>query len=86
METNPPYDSTITLENVRTGPGWNAPQISSELKESLKNASLAFFGQQHEAMGEGGSIPFMKMLSDIVKSFKNNCIFVFMFIIKSNGL
>ncbi len=45
-------------------PGWHAPTLASWLESSIQGASMAFFEEKALYMGEGGTIPFMKMLHD----------------------
>jgi len=45
-------------------PGWMAPTLAPWLEVSLNRASQEVFGKDMVSMGEGGTIPFMKMLGD----------------------
>lgn len=64
LEANPPYGATVTLETEKSGTGWNAPQLSPWLEETVAQASQNYFGRPAAYMGEGGTIPFMGMLGE----------------------
>lgn len=64
LETDPPYGANVTFHAETSGPGWNAPKLSSWLAESIDGASRAYFGREAVLMGEGGTIPFMGMLGE----------------------
>lgn len=61
---NPPYNSNISLKFEEPANGWNAPEMSSELKLNVNNASKTWYGKPAVCMGEGGTIPFMAMLGE----------------------
>ena len=62
FETNPPYGARVRFEASQTASGWNAPELSPWLADSMNRASRIYFGRDAAFMGEGGSIPFMDML------------------------
>jgi acetylornithine deacetylase/succinyl-diaminopimelate desuccinylase-like protein len=64
FEKDPPYGAKVTFEAEQCASGWNAPALDPWLEESLKRASLEFFGKEACYMGEGGTIPFMAMLGE----------------------
>ncbi len=64
FEKNPPYGARVRLELDQSAEGWDAPQLSAWLGESVNLASQAYFGREAAYMGEGGSIPFMGMLGE----------------------
>ena len=64
LETDPPYGSNVAFHPETSGPGWNAPELSSWLADSIDGASRAYFGREAVLMGEGGTIPFMGMLGE----------------------
>jgi acetylornithine deacetylase/succinyl-diaminopimelate desuccinylase-like protein len=64
LEESPPYGAEVSFTLDHYAAGWSAPLLSSWLKDSLDESSNAYFGHPMVAMGEGGSIPFMKMLGD----------------------
>ncbi|MFQ6606117.1 MAG: M20/M25/M40 family metallo-hydrolase [Fidelibacterota bacterium] len=59
----PPNDAKVTLTDYEAATGWNAPPLKSWLQRAIQEASERFFSAPALAMGEGGSIPFMSMLS-----------------------
>ena len=61
---DPPYGARVSLSEIETGPGWNAPPLASWLESALDRASTIAFGQPARLFGEGGSIPFMGMLGE----------------------
>lgn len=64
LEKDPPYGAEVTFDTMSGSAGWNAPQSSEWLTESVNGASEDYFGKPAVSKGEGGSIPFMKMLGD----------------------
>jgi acetylornithine deacetylase/succinyl-diaminopimelate desuccinylase-like protein len=64
FEKDPPYGAKVTFAAEQCASGWNAPPLEPWLENSLKNASLEFFGKETCYMGEGGTIPFMAMLGE----------------------
>jgi acetylornithine deacetylase/succinyl-diaminopimelate desuccinylase-like protein len=64
LTRNVPYGAHASFENCTAASGWNAPTPEPWLTEALNSASLATFGNEARAFGEGGSIPFMGMLGE----------------------
>jgi acetylornithine deacetylase/succinyl-diaminopimelate desuccinylase-like protein len=64
LEADPPYGARVAYEPGSWGTGWNAPELSPWLEQSLAAASQAAFGMPPAYSGEGGSIPFMAMLGE----------------------
>ncbi|MBL8300198.1 MAG: M20 family metallopeptidase [Rhodanobacteraceae bacterium] len=64
LEQDPPYGCEITFDLEKASTGWNAPQLSEWLEQSVADASTTFFGPAPAFMGEGGTIPFMGMLGE----------------------
>jgi acetylornithine deacetylase/succinyl-diaminopimelate desuccinylase-like protein len=64
LEKDPPYGARVEFEPGPGAAGWNAPELSPWLEQSLARASEAAFGAPPAYMGEGGSIPFMAMLGE----------------------
>ena len=64
FEKDPPYGAKVTFASEQCASGWNAPALEPWLEESLKRASVEFFGREACYMGEGGTIPFMAMLGE----------------------
>ncbi|MDJ0769789.1 MAG: M20/M25/M40 family metallo-hydrolase [Ilumatobacter sp.] len=62
LTTDPPYGARVTVDDVDSGPGWNAPAAAPWLDAALEQASERAFGRPARLFGEGGSIPFMGML------------------------
>ncbi|MES2014472.1 MAG: M20/M25/M40 family metallo-hydrolase [Patescibacteria group bacterium] len=63
LEKDPPHNAKVTF-NAEGSEGWNAPKSKPWLEDSLRSASENYFGNPSAGQGEGGSIPFMKMLGD----------------------
>jgi len=61
---DPPYGAQIEYQPGPSAAGWNAPDLSPWLEQSLARASEAAFGAPPAYIGEGGSIPFMAMLGE----------------------
>ena len=64
LVTDAPYDVRVAFEETECAPGWNAPPLAPWLEEAVDEASRTYFGKGCVLMGEGGTIPFMGMLSD----------------------
>jgi len=61
---DPPHGAQIEYQPGSSAAGWNAPDLSPWLEQSLARASEAAFGAPPAYIGEGGSIPFMAMLGE----------------------
>lgn len=68
FEKDPPYQAEIKFELQSAVSGWVAPKLEKWLKECLSTASQNYFGNEEIYMGEGGSIPFMNILSNMFPS------------------
>ena len=64
LERDPPYGARVEFEAEAAASGWAAPPTKTWLQATLDEASSAHFGPSSAAMGEGGTIPFMGMLSE----------------------
>ncbi len=64
LTAEPPYGAKVSLDFQGVAQGWEAPELSPWLAESLNEASQLFYGKPALHMGEGGSIPFMGMLGE----------------------
>jgi acetylornithine deacetylase/succinyl-diaminopimelate desuccinylase-like protein len=64
LEADPPYGAQVTFTLSQVVQGWTAPEMPAWLAASAAESSQAFFGRLIKILGEGGSIPFMKMMSD----------------------
>jgi acetylornithine deacetylase/succinyl-diaminopimelate desuccinylase-like protein len=65
LTADPPYGATVTFTPEHGADGWQAPSFTPWLERALDEASVAAFGRPAQAMGEGGSIPFMAMLGEM---------------------
>jgi acetylornithine deacetylase/succinyl-diaminopimelate desuccinylase-like protein len=68
LTEDPPHNSVVSLSFDEPAAGWHAQEPGDHLQQSVQRASQAFFNAPAISMGCGGSIPFMKYLSD---SFEN---------------
>ena len=59
-----PNGAEVTLNMHDPCPGWHAPITTSSLRNSLRKASMAYFGADAMYIGCGGSIPFMEFLAN----------------------
>lgn len=64
LEKDPPYGARVVFKVEKGGSGWNAPVLAPWLEESVNRASQTYYGKPVAYLGEGGSIPFMGMLSE----------------------
>jgi acetylornithine deacetylase/succinyl-diaminopimelate desuccinylase-like protein len=64
LERDPPYGAEVSFTLEQATGGWNAPPMAPWLERSLEAASMEFFAAPPGYMGEGGSIPFMRMLHE----------------------
>jgi acetylornithine deacetylase/succinyl-diaminopimelate desuccinylase-like protein len=62
LADDPPYGARVTVESGSAEDGWHAPPEPDWLRQALDGASTEAFGGPPQAMGEGGSIPFVGML------------------------
>jgi acetylornithine deacetylase/succinyl-diaminopimelate desuccinylase-like protein len=62
LTTDPPHGAHVRARVTAAEGGWDAPPTAPWLEAALSAASTAAFGQEHRAIGEGGTIPFMGML------------------------
>ena len=64
IKQDPPFNAKITCVKRAPGNGWNNRELSDKLHKSLNNTSLKLWGKEYFNFGEGGSIPFIKLLAD----------------------
>jgi acetylornithine deacetylase/succinyl-diaminopimelate desuccinylase-like protein len=64
FEKDPPFNAKVNFTCHITNIGWNAPESSAQLTQSITQASQDYYGRPAAYMGEGGSIPFMGMLGE----------------------
>ena len=55
----------MTLLNVVSAPGFNAPEYSEALASALKESSQMFYGKECLGLSEGMSIPFLGLLRSL---------------------
>jgi acetylornithine deacetylase/succinyl-diaminopimelate desuccinylase-like protein len=63
LEDNAPYQAKVTFHSESTSSGWNAPSTAPWFEQALNHASLAHFQAPVGYIGQGGTIPLMKLLS-----------------------
>ena len=63
LESDPPNSASVSFEYEQAATGWNAPASQPWLSALLDAASQTYYGKPVAYMGEGGTIPFMGMLS-----------------------
>ena len=64
LEADPPHGARVSFTPDQAASGWHAPPLSPWLAETMDAASRDTFGEPVMYMGEGGTIPFMALLSD----------------------
>lgn len=64
LTSDPPYGAKVTFDAEDGASGWEAPATAPWLDAAMSAASEAHFGKPYAAIGEGGTIPFMPMLTD----------------------
>ena len=62
LEDNAPYQARVTFSPQGAATGWNAPATTPWFESALNEASQAHFGAPCGYIGQGGTIPLMKML------------------------
>jgi len=62
LEKDAPYGAKVSCSILKSGSGWNSPQLADWLAAAVKDAGQTIFGKPALYQGEGGSIPFMGML------------------------
>jgi acetylornithine deacetylase/succinyl-diaminopimelate desuccinylase-like protein len=62
LTADPPSGATISITDLETADGWDAPPTSPWLRDAINEASRTAYGVDARGFGEGGSIPFMAML------------------------
>lgn len=64
LEKDPPFNATVQFTPMERATGWLAPPLAPWLEKANELASQQFFGNSAAYIGEGGLIPFMRMLGD----------------------
>ncbi len=62
LTNDPPSGAHVELLAGEAADGWNAPAFAPWLDAAMRRASESTFGTGYRAFGEGGTIPFMRML------------------------
>lgn len=63
LESDPPFGAQIHVEGSGED-GWVAPEAAPWLQEALEHSSQRYYSQPACHLGIGGSIPFMRMMSE----------------------
>ncbi len=63
IEADPPYGAGVTFDIIKHSRGWDMPAPGHRLEKAFENAAADCFGNPVCFTGEGGSIPFMNLLS-----------------------
>ena len=64
LTRDPPAGATVTVHVDSAEGGWDAAPTAPWLADAVDHASRATFGRPASWIGEGGSIPFMRLLGD----------------------
>ena len=64
LEENPPYNAQISFNLFGSSNGWEMPAMENRLFTTVNESSKVFFNNDVCFMGEGGTIPFMNLLSE----------------------
>lgn len=64
IEKEPPYGAKVTFDIGGADSGWNAPAFTERTNQQLQQVSQKYFGKPAIHYGCGGTIPFMRFLSD----------------------
>jgi acetylornithine deacetylase/succinyl-diaminopimelate desuccinylase-like protein len=64
LEGDAPHGAKVTFQRADTANGWEAPALAPWLADALDVVSERWYGKPAVHMGEGGTIPFMGMLTD----------------------
>ena len=63
LEDNAPYQAKVTFHAESSSSGWNAPSTAPWFEQALNHASMSHFNAPVGFIGQGGTIPLMKLLS-----------------------
>ncbi|QHG92408.1 M20/M25/M40 family metallo-hydrolase [Coxiella endosymbiont of Amblyomma sculptum] len=64
LEKDPPYHAEVSFSPKVASSGWLSPPLSRWLENANQIASKQFFGNPAAYCGEGGTIPFIRMLGE----------------------
>ncbi len=70
LEQDPPYGAEISIKILKHANGWEMPDMGNALKKRVNESSAMCFNEETAYSGEGGSIPFMTLLSKKYPSSK----------------
>ncbi|EGR31178.1 hypothetical protein IMG5_116040 [Ichthyophthirius multifiliis] len=70
LESNPPYNALISVDNIDPAGGWSSPLVWDCLQKSMNQSSINYFGRPIQSQGEGGSIPLMNELQEKWKNLQ----------------
>lgn len=65
LERDPPFGAHVVFEEEAGADGWQAPESPAWMEESVRAASLSYFGKEPAFAGVGGSIGFMSILQNL---------------------
>ena len=66
LSQDPPYGARVTVTPDDPASGWFERPLPSKLIDVLDQVSQATFGKPSGACGEGGTIPFLAMLNELI--------------------
>ncbi len=66
LTANPPHGAKITVNSEEPANGWIAPELSPQVQDALFRATKDVYHDVPKYCGEGGSIPFLSMLSELM--------------------
>jgi acetylornithine deacetylase/succinyl-diaminopimelate desuccinylase-like protein len=64
LEQDPPYGAKVSVKLSKYAKGWQMPEMGNTLKKRVNESSAMCFNEETAYSGEGGSIPFMALLSE----------------------
>ena len=64
LTEDPPYGATVEVSAVGYGGGFYMKNISDKTMSAINSATNDFFGKDSSSYGDGGSIPFLKLLGE----------------------
>jgi acetylornithine deacetylase/succinyl-diaminopimelate desuccinylase-like protein len=63
LTTDVPFGAQVSVERAEAADGWNAPAMASWLESALDRAGADVFARQWQAIGLGGTIPFLGLFA-----------------------
>lgn len=64
LEADPPYNAQVRFTAYALAMGWDMPDPGDDLEKRIRDAATVCFGTEPAFKGEGGTIPFMNLLSE----------------------